>query len=99
MSARLLVVAEDSQYGRWLRHRIEASRDKFKVEAIDFEQFRQRRGSLTRRECDLLLMVMHFAADGEGVSEGLEWLRRMRDQAGMPPVMAIAEDGDELTAV
>ncbi|MEP7312009.1 MAG: protein kinase [Pseudomonadota bacterium] len=99
MSARLLVVAEDTQYGRWLRHRIEASREQSRVEAIDFEQFRQRRGSLTRRDCDLLLMTMHFAANSEGVSEGLEWLRRLRDQPGMPPVMAIAEDGDELTAV
>ena len=99
MSARLLVVAEDTQYGRWLRHRIEASRERSKVEAIDFEQFRQRRGSLTRRDCDLLLMVMRFASNSDGVSDGLEWLRRMRDQPGMPPVMAVAEDGDELTAV
>jgi eukaryotic-like serine/threonine-protein kinase len=100
MDARLIVVAHDSQYGSWLKHRIEASQGNLAVEAIDFDEFVRRRVSLTRRDCDLLLMVAQFASDvaDEGC-EGSEWLRRLREQPGFPAILAIAEDGNEIAAV
>jgi predicted Ser/Thr protein kinase/ActR/RegA family two-component response regulator len=98
MPQRLLVVAFDAQYGRWLAHRIEASREDCGCELLDFDAFRRRRGSLTLRDTDLLVLVLDFANDGAS-STGLDWLRKLKDQPGMPPMLAIAENGDELTAV
>jgi DNA-binding response OmpR family regulator len=100
MDARLIVVAHDSQYGSWLKHRIEASQGNLAVEAIDFDEFGRRRVSLTRRDCDLLLMVTQFAIEvaDEGC-EGSTWLRRLREQPGFPAILAIAEDGNEIAAV
>ncbi len=95
---RLLVAATDAQYGRWLVHRIETLREDCAGECVDFDEFRRRRSSLTLRDADLLVLVLDFAADGAS-SMGLDWLRKLKEQPGLPPVLAIAENGDELAAV
>jgi DNA-binding NarL/FixJ family response regulator/predicted Ser/Thr protein kinase len=95
---RLLVIAGDSQYGQWLVHRIETLRDDCNCTCADFDEFRRRRGALTLRDTDLLVLVLDFASDGAS-STGLDWLRRLKDQPGLPPVLVIAENGDELSAV
>jgi predicted Ser/Thr protein kinase len=95
---RLLVAATDAQYGRWLVHRIEALRDDCAGEYVDYDEFRRRRSSLTLRDADLLVLVLDFGADGAS-SMGLDWLRKLKEQPGLPPVLAIAENGDELAAV
>jgi CheY-like chemotaxis protein/predicted Ser/Thr protein kinase len=100
MDARLIVVARDGQYGSWLKHRIEASQGNLTVETIDFDEFGRRRVSMTRRDCDLLVMVAPFAAEiADAGCEGSDWLRRLREQPGFPPIVAIAEDGNEIAAV
>ncbi len=43
-------------------------------------------------------MVLDFSSDGAS-SSGLDWLRRLKEQPGLPLVLAIAENGDELSAV
>ena len=98
MSPRLLVVATDAQVGRWLVHRLEATREDSVGTQIDFDEFRRRRSSLTLRDADVLVLVLDFAADGAS-STGLDWLRKLRDQPELPPVLVIAENGDELSAV
>jgi eukaryotic-like serine/threonine-protein kinase len=95
---RLLVVAHEPQYGRWLVHRIETLRDDCGCTFIDFDEFRRRRNSLTLRDIDLLVLLLDFTNDGAS-SAGLDWLRRLKDQPGLPPIVAIAEHGDELSAV
>lgn len=95
---RLLVAATDAQYGRWLVHRIETLREDCAGECIDYDEFRRRRSSLTLRDADLLLLVLDFAADGAS-SMGLDWLRKLKEQPGLPPLLTIAENGDELAAV
>jgi CheY-like chemotaxis protein len=95
---RLMVVASEPQYGRWLVHRIETLRDDCGGTCVDFDDFRHRRSSLTLRDIDLLVLVLDFSSDGAS-STGLDWLRRLKDQPGLPPVLAIAENGDELSAV
>src|SRR5580692_1691951 len=46
------------------------------------------------------MFVAHFGYSPEDPhSEGLEWLRLLRDRPDFPVVIAIAEDGNELTAV
>lgn len=98
MSQRLLVVAADAQVGRWLVHRLEATREDSVGTHIDFDEFRRRRNSLTLRDTEVLVLVLDFAADG-GSSTGVDWLRKLKDQPGLPPVLVIAENGDELSAV
>ena len=95
---RLLVVANEATYGRWLVHRIESLRDDCGGTVIDFDEFRRRRSSLTLRDTDLLVLVLDFSSDGAS-STGLDWLRRLKDQPGLPPVLTVAENGDELSAV
>lgn len=99
MSARFLVVSDDPQFGLWLQHRIEASRDDTTVAVIDFETLQKQRTRATRRDCDLLLPVMDFAAADGGDSAGVAWLRRLDVSAELAPVFVIAENGDELAAV
>lgn len=98
MPHRLLVVANEPQYGRWLVHRIETLREDCAATLIDYDEFRRRRNSLSRRDADLLVLVLDFSSDGAS-STGLDWLRRLKDQPGVPPVITIAENGDELSAV
>ena len=97
-SHRLLIATADPQYGRWLVHRLETLRDDLAGECVDFDEFRRRRSSLTLRDADLLVLVLDFAADGAS-STGHDWLRKLKEQPGLPPVLAIAENGDELAAV
>jgi eukaryotic-like serine/threonine-protein kinase len=95
---RLLIVANEPTYGRWLVHRIETLRDDCGGTVIDYDEFRRRRSSLTLHDADLLVLILDFSNDGAS-STGLDWLRRLKDQPGLPPVLTIAENGDELSAV
>src|SRR5439155_849406 len=50
--------------------------------------------------CDLLLLAAVFGSSPEDPqSPGLSLLRRLREQPATPAVIALAEDGNELTAV
>src|SRR5258708_11830452 len=52
------------------------------------------------RDCDLLLLAAVFGSSPEDPqSPGLSLLRRLREQPATPAVIALAEDGNELTAV
>src|SRR5207302_247912 len=52
------------------------------------------------RECDLVLLAATFGSSPDDPqSQGLSLLRRLRAQPVTPGVIALAEDGNELTAV
>jgi eukaryotic-like serine/threonine-protein kinase len=100
MPMRLLIVDGDRQYGEWLRHHSGAVWQDSQIELIDLEEFRRRRIALTRRDCDLVLLSVPFGDSPEDPqSEGLDWLRKLREQPGFPVVIAVAANGNELTAV
>jgi eukaryotic-like serine/threonine-protein kinase len=100
MNARLLVVDRDTRYREWLRNHLGALFPEGSVTAIDGREFESRLEVLTRQEFDLVIFVAQFGYSPEDPhSEGLEWLRQLRDRAEFPSVIAIAEDGNELTAV
>jgi DNA-binding response OmpR family regulator len=100
MDARLLIVDHDAHYREWLRHHLAVLFPNGAVTAIDAREFEARMDGLTRREFDLVLFVAQFGYSPEDPhSEGLEWLRLVRDRPEFPAIIAIAEDGNELTAV
>jgi DNA-binding response OmpR family regulator len=100
MSTRVLIVDRDARYREWLRHHLGVLCPEGNVSAMDAERFERDRDSITRESWDLVLFASRFGSSPEDPrSEGLEWLRQLREQAGFPDIIALAEDGNELTAV
>jgi DNA-binding response OmpR family regulator len=100
MDARLLIVDRDARYREWLRNHLGVLFPDGAVSAIDAREFESRLDTLTRGEFHLVMFVAQFGFSPEDPhSEGLEWLRLLRDRPEFPAVIAVAEDGNELTAV
>lgn len=100
MSHRVLIVDRDATQRAWLSAHIGAILQEAQIEAIDVDAFRGRFESLDLSVCDLLLLSVGFGTSPEDpASEGLNWLRRLRDRRNLPPIVAIADGGNELTAV
>jgi DNA-binding response OmpR family regulator len=100
MDARLLIVDRDARYREWLRNHLGVLFPEGAVSAVDAREFESRMEALTRQDFDLVMFVAQFGYSPEDPhSEGLEWLRLLRDLPDFPAVIALAEDGNELTAV
>jgi DNA-binding response OmpR family regulator len=100
MNARLLIVDRDAHYREWLRNHLGVLFPDGAVTAMDERDFDTRLESLTREDFHLIMFVAHFGYSPEDPhSEGLERLRLLRDRPDFPAVIAVAEDGNELTAV
>jgi DNA-binding response OmpR family regulator len=98
--ARLLVVDDDIRYAEWLRHHLDVLCPQGSVSLLSRAELERWCANTSGRDCDLLLLSAAFGSSPEDPqSEGLELLRRLRDQPATPAVIAIAEDGNELTAV
>ena len=94
---RFLVVADDPQFGTWLRHRVEALCEDWGVDTESMDAFERRLTPESMASYDLLLVVLRFSTDA--IAHGAPWLERLREIPELPQFMVIAEDGDELTAV
>ena len=100
MDARLLIVDRDVRYREWLRNHLGVLFPNGAVTAIDDREFEARLELLTHQDFDLVVFVAQFGYSPEDPrSEGLEWLRQLRDRPEFPAIIAVAEDGNELTAV
>ncbi len=100
MNARLLIVDRDARYREWLRNHLGVLFPEGAVSSVDDREFESRMETLTRQDFDLVMFVAQFGYSPEDPhSEGLEWLRLLRDRVEFPAVIAVAEDGNELTAV
>lgn len=100
MHPRLLVVDRDSRYAEWLRRHLGVLCPDATVSVLDPAELAARAETLSRDECDLLLLVSSFGSSPEDpASVGLDRLRQFRARHDAPPVIAIAEEGNELTAV
>ncbi|HEX3835919.1 MAG TPA: protein kinase [Steroidobacteraceae bacterium] len=100
MNARLLIVDRDARYREWLRNHLGVLFPDGAITAIDAREFESRIETLSRQDFHLVMFVAQFGYSPEDPhSEGLEWLRLLRDRPELPAVIAIAEDGNELTAV
>jgi DNA-binding NarL/FixJ family response regulator len=100
MSARLLVVDQDTRYGEWLRHHLGVLCPESPVSVLQLADFERWSVELSGRDCDVLMLAASFGSSPEDPeAEGLELLRQLREKPHFPAVIAVAEDGNELTAV
>ena len=98
--ARLLVVDDDLRYSEWLRHHLDVLCPQASVSMLNLAEFERWCAGFSGRDCDLLMLAAAFGASPEDPqSQGLSLLRRLREQPATPAVIALAEDGNELTAV
>ncbi len=98
--ARLLVVDDDLRYSEWLRHHLDVLCPQASVSMLNLTEFERWCAGFSGRDCDLLMLSAGFGASPEDPqSQGLTLLRRLREQPATPAVIALAEDGNELTAV
>jgi DNA-binding NarL/FixJ family response regulator len=99
-AARVLVVDDDVRYGEWLRHHLDVLFPQASVSMLNSSEFERWCTEVSGRDCDLLLLAAMFGSSPEDPqSPGLSLLRRLREQPATPAVIALAEDGNELTAV
>lgn len=98
--ARVLVVDDDVRYSEWLRHHLDVLCPQASVSMLNLEEFERWCTMFSGRDCDLLMLAANFGASPEDPSaHGLALLRRLRDQPASPAVIALAQEGNELTAV
>jgi len=100
MTARLLIVDKDQKYAEWLRHHLGVLYPDASVSAMTPEKFDIERESLTFDDFELVLLATGFGDHPEDPkAEGINLLRYFRTRPNFPAVLAIAEEGNELTAV
>jgi len=98
--ARVLVVDDDPRYSEWLRHHLDVLCPQAGVSMLNLAEFGRWCTMFSGRDCDLLMLGANFGTSPEDpAAHGLTLLRRLRDQPATPAVIALAEDGNELTAV
>jgi len=96
----MLVVEDDVRYAEWLRHHLDVLCPRASVSMLNLAEFERWCATFSGRDCDLLLLGCRFGSSPEDPnSPGLTLLRRLQNQPAAPAVIAIAEDGNELTAV
>ncbi len=99
-AARVLVVDDDVRYCEWLRHHLDVLLPRSSVSMLNSSEFERWCTQFSGRDCELLLLSAVFGSSPDDPqSPGLSLLRRLREQPATPAVIALAEDGNELTAV
>ncbi len=100
VKTKLLIVDEDPNYREWLRHHLGVLCPEADITSADVKEFGRMVDDLTRADCDLVLLSAAFGESPEDPrSEGLARLRDLRERLSFPGVLALAEEGNELTAV
>ncbi|MEJ1964453.1 MAG: protein kinase [Gammaproteobacteria bacterium] len=100
MPSRLIIVDRDARYAEWLRNHLGVLQADADVQVMSPDQFDVARETLTYDICDLVLLTAGFGENPDDPkSEGIRLLRAFRARASLPAVLAIAEEGNELTAV
>lgn len=100
MPSRLLVVDRDLRYAEWLCHHLEALCPDATVSSVTIPGLDCLEETLSGRDCDVLMLSAPFGSSPEDPEAlGIEVLRQLREKSGGPPVIVVAEEGNELTAV
>src|SRR3984885_5160775 len=97
---RLLVVDDDARYGQWLGHHLGVFCPDSSLSVLHIVEFDRWCETDSGRDCDIVLLTASFGSSPEDPkARGLELLRRLRGRTIFPAVIALAEEGNELTAV
>src|SRR6185437_3348113 len=100
MPSRLLVVDRDPRYAEWLCHHLEALCPDATVTSVTIHGLDRLQETLSDPNCDVLMLSAPFGSSPEDPEAlGIELLRQLREKSGAPPVIIVAEEGNELTAV
>jgi DNA-binding NarL/FixJ family response regulator len=99
VKSRLLIIGGERELRVWLRHQIEILWPDSVLEEMDPGQLESRAPRLRMRELQLILLCVQCDALAEDPSTGLESLRRLLRYHDVPPTVAIASGGNELSAV
>ncbi len=99
MTPRILIAGRDEQQRLWLRHHLQTLWPDADPPSFDLDQFERQRDGITRRNYDVVLLCGRFERDVGGSCEGIDLLRQLRRQRLLPPVIMVATDGNELTAI
>lgn len=98
-AARILVVDRDPKYREWLRLHLGILYSDAMVNTLAPEVPGSTTVADASRSCDVIILGADFGSDPDDAhSDGLRLLRRLKKQAAAP-VVVLAEQGDELTAV
>lgn len=98
--ARMLVVDRDAKYREWLRLHLGIVCPDATVGAIDLAEFEPWSARVTGTGCDVLFLAAAFGSGPDDPeAHGLNLLRKLRLRNVASAVIALAEDGNELTAV
>jgi DNA-binding NarL/FixJ family response regulator len=96
----VLVVERDATYREWLRLHLGVICPEATVRTLTPEEFEPWTANTAGHDCDVLLLAASFGSSPEDLqAEGLPLLRLLRAQHVTAAVIALAEDGNELTAV
>ncbi|MEJ0004969.1 MAG: hypothetical protein WDM77_00870 [Steroidobacteraceae bacterium] len=100
MDARLLIVDRDARYREWLRNHLGVLFPDGAVTAVDAREFEARMDTLTRNDFHLVMFVAQFGYSPEDPhSRAWSGCGCCATAPEFPAVIALAEDGNELTAV
>lgn len=99
MTPRILIAGKDKQQRKWLRHHLQTLWPDAEPPSVDLQQFAHHLDTVTRRNYDVVLLCSYFGTAADGPIEGIEWLRELRRERRLPPLIVVAADGNELTAV
>ena len=101
MSERITIVSDDPEFATWLERFVGTVRPFSELHTSTFAALQDATGAVaTEHGCDVLLLHASFGNDPDDPGcEGLAQLRRLRPAPDRPVIVAIAERGNELTAV
>ncbi|MFM1884878.1 MAG: hypothetical protein RL026_35 [Pseudomonadota bacterium] len=98
MTVRVLLITQDASTVPGLLEQCEAAGLDLSLACLDAAAFAGCRAEALLEDHDLLVAMLDFAAAPQGLP-GMPWLRALPGAAQRPPLLVLAADGNELTAV
>jgi CheY-like chemotaxis protein len=99
MTPRILVAGRDAQQRAWLRHYLQSIWPDIDPPTLGPDQLRAQASSISIHRHDALVLCTNFASLHGEESEGISWLRTLRRERMLPPIVVVAAQGNELAAV
>jgi DNA-binding response OmpR family regulator len=99
LTPRILIAGNDGQQRQWLRHHLQSLWPESDPPCLDLQQFVQQLDTITPLNYDAALLCAWFGQSRQERSEGAEWLRGLRRERSLPPLIVVAAHGNEHSAV